>query len=167
MKKSFALVIALTLAVSPPAAADSRDIGSVRTAFKLIGPSHRIVVSAFDDPKVKGVTCYIARPRTGGIKGGLGLAEDPSIASVSCQQTGPISFTGKIDADEGGEEVFDESRSIIFKSLHVNRLYDRANGSLVYVVRTTRIIEGSPATSLSVVTPMVWNGVAPGAAILK
>ncbi|NDF13118.1 MAG: hypothetical protein EB060_09950 [Proteobacteria bacterium] len=147
--------------------AESREIGAVSTAFKLIGPNHKIVVSAFDDPKVKGVTCYVARPKTGGVKGGLGLAEDPSIASVSCSQTGPIVFTGKINTREKGEEVFDESRSLIFKSLSINRMYDQDNGSLIYVARTTRIIEGSPTTSLSVVAPMEWNGVAPGKPQLK
>ena len=141
--------------------AQNRDIGAVTTAFKLLGPNHRIVVSAFDDPKIKGITCYVARPRTGGIAGGLGLAEDPSIASVSCTQTGPVMVQGKINDSERGEEVFDESRSIIFKSLKINRLYDRQNGSLVYVVRTTRLIEGSPTTSVSVVTPINWNGTAP------
>lgn len=157
MKSFFAALGIMLFSLS----AHAREIGEVSTAFKLIGPNHKIIVTAFDDPMVKGVTCYIARPRTGGIKGGLGLAEDPSLASVSCAQTGPVSFTGPIEADENGEEVFDESRSLIFKSLEVKRLYDRANGSLVYVVRTTRIIEGSPTTSLSVVTPIPWNGTAP------
>lgn len=146
---------------------DSRKIGAVSTGFKLFGPNHKIVVTAFDDPKVSGVTCYVARPKTGGIKGGLGLAEDPNIASVSCAQTGPIAFKAKIEADENGEEVFDESRSLIFKSLQINRLYDKQNGSLVYVVRTTRIIKGSPMTSLSVVAPMTWDGTAPGKPVLK
>lgn len=168
MRKSILFLFALvSFHAASAMAGDSRDIGAVSTAFKLIGPNHKIVVSAFDDPKIKGITCYVARPRTGGIKGGLGLAEDPSIASVSCVQTGPIAYVAKIDADESGEEVFDESRSIIFKSLQINRLYDAANGSLVYVVRTTRIIEGSPATSLSVVAPMTWDGVAPGSAMLE
>jgi CreA protein len=147
--------------------ADGRDIGAVSTVFKLIGPNHKIVVSAFDDPKIKGITCYVARPITGGIKGAMGLAEDPSIASVSCVQIGPISFTDKIAADENGEEVFDESRSLIFKSLNINRLYDKENGSLIYVVRTHRIIEGSPTTSLAVVAPMVWNGVNPQKPLFK
>ena len=75
--------------------------------------------------------------------------------------------SGKISADENGEEVFDESRSIIFKSLNINRLYDKENGSLVYVVRTHRVIEGSPDTSVSVMAPMTWNGVAPQKATLK
>lgn len=162
------LLFATILTVSAaPAYAESREVGALSTAFKLIGPNHKIIVSAFDDPKIKGVTCYIARPKTGGIKGGLGLAEDPSLVSVSCSQTGPISFSGKIDTDESGEEVFDESRSIIFKTLSINRVYDQANGSLIYVARTTRIIEGSPTTSLSVVAPMSWNGVAPTKPVLK
>jgi CreA protein len=159
--KRLSVLVVCTGFWGSPAWAEGRDIGAVSTVFKLIGPNHKIVVSAFEDPKVKGITCYVARPKTGGVKGAVGLAEDPSIASVSCVQNGPVRFTGKISTDEKGEEVFDESRSIIFKSLNINRLYDRENGSLVYVVRTHRVIEGSPTTSLSVVAPMAWNGVEP------
>ena len=164
MRRTFLLTVLLALAAS---AASARDIGAVSTAFKLVGPNHKIVITAFDDPKIQGITCYVARPKTGGIKGGLGLAEDPSLVSVSCAQTGPIAFSDEIDGDASGEEVFDESRSLIFKSLSINRLYDKANGSLVYVARTTRIIEGSPTTSLSVIAPMTWNGVAPGKPVLQ
>ena len=167
LKKILSATLLITLSLTTPAQAEGRDIGAVSTAFKLIGPNHKIVISAFDDPKITGITCYIARPRTGGIKGAVGLAEDPSIASVSCVQIGPISFTGKIASDENGEEVFDESRSIIFKSLNINRIYDKENGSLVYVARTHLIIEGSPTTSISVVAPMMWNGVAPQKPVLK
>lgn len=156
--------IASVIASSTYGLAQTRDVGAVSTAFKLLGPNHKIVISTFEDPKIQGISCYVARPKTGGIKGGLGLAEDPSIASVSCVQTGAIAFSDEIAGDENGEEVFDESRSLIFKSLQINRLYDAGNGSLVYVVRTTRIIEGSPTTSISVVTPAAWNGVAPGKA---
>ncbi|MBM3617118.1 MAG: hypothetical protein FJX23_01075 [Alphaproteobacteria bacterium] len=159
MKK---LLLVLTIFAFPAFAEEPespRDIGEINTAFKLIGPSHKIVVTAFEDPKISGVTCYIARPRTGGIKGGLGLAEDPSIASVSCAQTGAVKYRKPISFDEEGEEVFDESRSFIFKSLDINRMYDKGNGSLVYMVRTSRIIEGSPDTSISVVAPVTWNGV--------
>lgn len=164
----FSRFLLLSLCVMPTLAhADGRDVGAISTAFKLVGPNHKIVVSAFEDPKIKGITCYVARPKTGGIKGAVGLAEDPSIASVSCVQNGPIEYKGKIAADENGEEVFDESRSLIFKSLNINRLYDAENGSLVYVARTHRIIEGSPTTSLSVVAPMAWNGTAPQKPVLK
>lgn len=148
-------------------ASDSREIGEISTGFKLIGPNHKIIVTAFEDPKVKGITCYVARPRTGGIKGGLGLAEDPSLASVSCAQTGPVSYSKAVSKDEDGEQVFDESRSIIFKTLDVKRLVDVQNGTLVYVVRTSRIIEGSPDTSVSVVSPMAWAGIPPQSIRIK
>lgn len=161
MNKLMLTFLLLALSVGQAYASDSREIGAVSTAFKLIGPNHKIVVSAFDDPKIKGITCYVARPRTGGIKGGLGLAEDPSLASVSCVQTGPVSYLKKISTDEDGEQVFDESRSIIFKTLDVKRLVDVEKSVLVYVVRTSRIIEGSPDTSVSVVSPITWDGIAP------
>lgn len=161
MKKAVLLLATAMLFCGHAHATDSREIGAVSTAFKLFGPNHKIVVSAFDDPKIKGITCYVARPRTGGIKGGLGLAEDPSLASVSCVQTGAVSYLKKVSTDEDGEQVFDESRSIIFKSLDVKRLVDLEKGALVYVVRTSRIIEGSPDTSVSVVSPISWLGVAP------
>ena len=167
MKKILFVALLCLPAFAAGAKEGSREIGAVSTAFKLIGPNHKIVVTAFDDPKIAGITCYVARPRTGGIKGGLGLAEDPSLASVSCTQTGPVRYIKPIDSGEKGEEVFDESRSLIFKSLEIRRLFDRATSSLVYVVRTTRIIEGSPTTSLAVVTPISWEGTAPSAPLLK
>lgn len=73
-------------------AAHAESIGEVDTVFKFIGPDHKIVVEAYDDPKVAGVACYVSRAKTGGIKGALGLAEDKSEASIACRQVGPISF---------------------------------------------------------------------------
>jgi len=161
------LLALLLLVPSLAFAKDSRDIGAISTAFKLIGPNHKIIVSAFDDPKIKGITCYVARPRTGGLTGAVGLAEDPSLASVSCVQTGAIVYLKPIKPGEKGEEVFDENRSLVFKSLSINRILDAENESLVYVARTTRIIEGSPDTSISVVAPITWNGKAPAAPMIK
>ena len=92
----------------------AEEIGSVDTAFKLLGPDHRIVIEAFDDPKAPGVACHIAKARKGGISGALGLAEETSDASIACRQVGPVRFTGPL---EQGERVFRERRSILFKSL--------------------------------------------------
>ena len=39
----------------------AEQIGAVDTVFKWIGPDHKIVVDAYDDPKVPGVTCYVSR----------------------------------------------------------------------------------------------------------
>ena len=71
----------------PPSA---EDIGSVGYRFKWLGPNDKIVVEAFDDPDVPGVTCYMSHARTGGIKGAIGLAEDPGEASIACRQVGPV-----------------------------------------------------------------------------
>lgn len=105
--------------------ARAEQIGSVDTVFKMFGPDHKIVVEAFDDPDVKNVTCYVSRAKTGGIKGGLGLAEDTSDAAISCQQVGPIELSDKIKNGKAqGEVVFKKRTSLIFKSLQVVRFYD-------------------------------------------
>jgi CreA protein len=137
---------ALLLSYAPAAAAET--IGSVDTVFKLLGPDHKIVVDAYDDPKVTGVTCYVSRAKTGGIKGGLGLAEDRSEASINCQATGPISFAAPIKQQE---EVFTERSSLLFKRLRVVRMVDAARNTLVYMTYSDRVIEGSPQNSVAAV----------------
>lgn len=126
----------------------ARDLGDVNTAFKLIGPDHKIVVLAFEDTKVSGVTCFLSRAKSGGISGALGLAEDTSDASVACRQTGPISFKDKIGEKE---EVFTEKASILFKKMRIVRFYDPQSNSLVYLVYSDKLIDGSPKNSISAV----------------
>ena len=66
-----------------------------RTKFRLFGPDDKIVVDSFDDPKV-------ARAQTRGMKGGLGVAEDTSDASVACRQIVSIKIIGDTkDGDRG------------------------------------------------------------------
>ena len=129
--------------------------GSVNTKFRLLGPDDKIVVDGFDDPKVEGVTCHISRAQTGGLKGGLGVAEDTSDASIACRQVGPIKIAGEL---KDGERVFDERRSLIFKTLQVVRFFDRQRNVLVYVAYSDRVIEGSPKNSISSVPIMNWPG---------
>lgn len=128
--------------------ASAEPIGSVDTAFKLIGPDHKIVVEVFDDPRVKGVSCYLSRARTGGIKGAVGLAEDKANASVACRQVGTISFPGKLPRQE---EVFSERASIFFKHVRVVRMVDARRNALVYLVYSDRLIDGSPQNSVTAV----------------
>jgi len=138
--------IALLLALAGPVQAD--PIGEVDTVFKLVGPDHKIVVDAHDDPKVQGVTCYVSRAKTGGIKGALGLAEDRSEASIDCRQTGPLVVKGKLPQQE---EVFTERTSLVFKRLRIVRMLDPQRQTLVYLSYSDRLIEGSPDNSISVV----------------
>lgn len=144
------LAVALALVAG---AAQAETIGEVSTVFKLLGPNHKIVVEAFDDPKVEGVTCYLSRAKTGGIKGGLGLAEDRAEASIACRQVGPIRFREQL---EDGEEVFKERTSLVFKSMQVVRFFDQKRNTLVYMVYSDRIIEGSPQNSVTAIPILPW-----------
>ena len=126
----------------------AEPVGEVDTAFQLIGPDHKVVVEAFDDPRVQGVTCYVSRAKTGGIKGGLGLAEDKSEASIACRQVGPISFAAPLAQQE---EVFSERMSLVFKKLRIVRMVDRQRNALVYLTYSERLIEGSPQNSVTAV----------------
>jgi hypothetical protein len=64
----------------------------------------------------------VSRAKTGGIKGGLGLAEDKAEASIACRQTGPISFPKPLRQQD---EMFSERISLVFKKLRVVRMVDR------------------------------------------
>ncbi len=138
----------LPLLLAPFVTAQAEPIGEVDTVFKWVGPDHKIVVDAHDDPKVQGVTCYISRAKTGGIKGALGVAEDRSEASIACLQVGPISFARPLPEQE---EVFSERISLVFKKLRIVRMVDRKRNTLVYMTYAERLIEGSPQNSVTAV----------------
>ncbi len=145
------LVAAALMAV--PMGALAEEVGQVSTVFKWLGPNDKIVVEAFDDPKVAGVTCYLSRAKTGGVKGGLGLAEDRAEASIACRQVGPISFAGDL---KDGEGVFRERTSLVFKTMQVVRFFDQKRNTLVYLVYSDRIIEGSPQNAVTAIPILPW-----------
>ena len=134
--------------IAMPAFAD--EIGSVGYRFKWIGPNDKIVVEAFDDPEIPGIACYFSHARTGGIKGAIGVAEDPGEASIACRQVAPID-EAKLGKLRSPQEVFSERASLIFKSTQIVRFWDAKRRALVYLAYTDRIFEGSPRNSISVV----------------
>ncbi len=134
-------------------AAHAEIIGSVDTVYKMMGPNHKVVVEVFDDPKIAGVSCFLSRPKTGGLTGMVGLATEKSDNSIACRQTGPISVDEKF---EPGENVFTESTSILFKELKVARFFDATRNTLVYLTYTTYLIDGSAKSSISVVVIRPW-----------
>lgn len=152
MKKTLAILVlpaaALAAVLLLVPLAGATPIGEVDTVFKLIGPDHKIVVDAHDDPGVAGVTCYVSRAKTGGVKGALGLAEDKAEASIACRQVGPISFAKPIPVQE---EVFSERISLVFKKIRIVRMVDKARNTLVYLTYSDRVIEGSPQNSVTAV----------------
>ena len=136
------------LAASSALAASGEKIGSVDTAFQWLGRDHDIVVEAYDDPQVEGVTCYVSRARIGGIKGTLGLAEDRAEASIACRQVGPVAFAKPIKQQD---EIFSERISLVFKRLRVVRMVDEKRNTLVYLTYSDKLIDGSPQNSITAV----------------
>ena len=158
MRPILAMLIGLMVATSaarPPSAwaEASTRIGTVSTTFRLLGRNDRIVVDRYDDPKVDGVSCYLSRAETGGVKGSLGLATDPNRFSIACRATGPVTLKGEIPDNE---VVFDEKASFFFKEVRVSRLFDKEKRVLVYLVWSTISIgtDGSAFNSVTAV-PLV------------
>jgi CreA protein len=145
--------LALVAATAAPAIASDHEatrVGNVSTTFRLLGRNDRIVIDRYDDPKVDGVSCYMSRAETGGFKGSLGLATDPSRFSIACRATGHVAVKGGLPDNE---VVFGASANWLFKEIRVSRIYDKEKQMLVYLVWSTQALtpEGSPYNSVSAV----------------
>ncbi len=151
--KTNILVTTLLCYTAIVSAGYAEEIGSVDTKFKMLGPDHKIVIEAFDDPKIEGITCYLSRSKKGGLKGMVGLAEETSDAALSCRQVGPLRLLGELNE---GERVFSESRSLVFKKLQVVRFFDKKRQTYIYLAYSDRVIEGSPQNAISTVPIQSW-----------
>ncbi len=142
-RRLLALIFSLTL-VLPVAAQE------VVGEFSNDWTGNELDITAFADPKVKGVTCHIVdfdRSVWDRLSKGNWF-EDPSNASIACRQTGAISI-GDIELSKRGEEVFSERKSLIFKSIAVRRIYDQANDTLIYVVYSRQVKDASAKMSIT------------------
>ena len=145
---------------------NSTNVGSVGVDWT----GNDIAVEAVADPEVKGVVCHVAyfnRSLIDRLQQGNWF-EDPSYSAVDCAASGPV-IVGNINTSKGGEEIFKQSRSLIWKSLRVSRIYDAENNSLVYLAHARELQLGSGKMSLSVVPlaglDVTWtNGAPKGAA---
>lgn len=142
-------IFVITCAGMPLRAEEGTAIGSINTTWRLLGPDDKITITRYDDPKVSGASCYISRAETGGIKGGLGLAEDPSRFSIACRATGPIKIIGNLP--KGGEIVFTDRASIFFKTIQIWRHLDAEKNVLIYTVTSTKLVNGSPYNAITAI----------------
>ena len=148
LKQAITLLLLTTLS----GLTQAEQLGSVSTKFRVLGPNDKIVIEAFDDPGVPGVTCYLSRAKTGGVSGAVGMAEDTSDASIACRQVAPITLHDEIrNKQRDGEEVFKQRTSILFKTLQVVRFYDADRNTLIYLTYSDKLVEGSPKNSITAV----------------
>jgi len=138
----------LATVIACTAARAQTRIDAISTQFRWLGPNDKIVVERYDDPKIPNVSCYLSRAETGGVKGGLGLAEDPSRFSVACRAVGPIEVPSGLAKSE---VIGFASASLFFKTFQIHRSFDVEKDVLVYTVVSTKLINGSPFNSISVV----------------
>jgi len=144
---TLAALSALVLVGAAPSA-NAQEVGR----FSNDWTGNGLIVQAVEDPKVRGVTCHLVdfdRSLIDRLSKGNWF-EDPSNASIACRQTGAVTV-GDIDLSAKGEEVFSERKSLIFKSIAIRRIYDRANDTLVYVVYSRQVKDASAKMSISTV----------------
>lgn len=149
------IVAALALTA---ASASAQEVGEVGVDWL----GNDIVVEAISDPKVEGVTCHVSYFDRGMIdrlqKGNW--FENPSDTAISCRQTGPIRI-GDIGLGKGGEEIFKQGISLIWKQQVVNRIYDKANDTLIYLAHSRQVQDGSAKMSMTTVPlfgqEVVWE----------
>jgi CreA protein len=142
------LLFAAALALLSGAAFAQARIDSINTNFRWLGPDDKIIVERYDDPRVGNVSCYLSRAETGGIKGGLGFAEDPSRFSIACRAVGPVTMPSSMPKTE---IIAFSQASLFFKTFQIHRSLDAEKHVLVYTVVSTKLINGSPFNSISVV----------------
>jgi catabolite regulation protein CreA len=146
---SAAMILAGTtgafLAAPPPLAASAAESPTVVGSLKGSGLVFKdtLQIERFEDPKIRGVVLYISnfdKPLTEKIGKG-NFFNDPSYASVACARSGggPVSVADNIGKGPQGEEVFEEARSLLFKTLRVQRIYDEDKRTAVYVSYNTRL----------------------------
>jgi CreA protein len=159
------IALPVALAATLAACSDPGEVGSVGVDWT----GNDISIDAVADPEVEGVVCHLAYFNRGLIdrlqQGNW--FEDPSYSAIDCSATGPIAI-GDISTRAGGEEIFREGRSLIWKSLRVTRVYDAQNNALIYLAHAREIQQASGKMSLSVIplstANVTWTNGAPTAA---
>ena len=141
---------------------DAADVGKINVDWT----GNDIAIEAVEDPEVKGVVCHVAyfnRSLIDRLQQGNWF-EDPSYSAIDCAASGPVTI-GNIAMGGGGEEIFKQQRSLIFKSLRITRVYDQPNNTLVYLAHARELQLGSGKMSLSSVpltgADVTWENGAP------
>ncbi len=150
-RRALVVLLAALAQPSPTRADETKQVGYVNTSITNLGltRSHRVVVERFDDPEVRGISCYVSQARTGGVSGMVGLAEDPARFALNCVATGPVQVAQEARRGERGERVFESNTSFFFKETRVDRFIDEERGVVIYLAWSTKLIDGSPYNAVA------------------
>ncbi|MFM0725979.1 CreA family protein [Paraburkholderia strydomiana] len=129
------LLIALLFV--PFSAAVARELATIETHSQRYGS--RIAISAYADPLVKGVTCYVSKSHSDSALGNSRIS-GASDATASCAQTGTISVPETIPRQA---QVFTAAVDPTFDSLHVIRVMDTERNAIVYFCYTEDDVAGN------------------------
>jgi CreA protein len=154
--RRFAAAFAATLlavALGAPAPASAENIASIKNSATCLIACNRINLDVYKDDRVPGVACWLSRAVNGSWNP---LSDDPSDSIIACRQVGPIKVDLKELKKHDGEEAFSQKTSIIFKSLTAYRYVDLPNNSIVYLLISGKLTDGSPKNSNSPVPVMPW-----------
>lgn len=136
----FLIFLAVMIFIALGAKANAGFIGEVKTKGMIF--KDKLQVHSFNDPDIKGITCYTTRQ-----KRALSFV-DSSNTSIACRKTGEI--VGKLVSKKN---VFrtDKSMLILPKDTVVDRMYDEVNGVLIYLTYTKSLGGKNTSHSISVV----------------
>jgi CreA protein len=104
----------------------AKELATIETHTQRYG-SH-IDISAYDDPLVKGVTCYVSESHSDGALGSGRITHGTDL-TASCHQTGNIRVGEAVPRQA---QVFTAELDPTFDSLHIIRVLDTERRSLVY-----------------------------------
>ncbi|CAE7210784.1 creA [Symbiodinium necroappetens] len=134
-----AILLGLFAVLSPASAESKRVVGEIPASGFIFKDT--INVEAFEDPKVSGVSLYISdfsRSMADRVSKG-DFFSDPGAAGLTCARNGPVMISPDLKPSKEGEDVFTESRAILFKTLKVKRIYDADAKNILYVAFTERM----------------------------
>ncbi len=146
--------LAIASSTIAQAADDPELIFKKNTVFHLLSPDAKLATYVIDDPQIDGVACYFTIPEQGGWTGWAGFATQRSETSIACRQVGPVKINAKFAQ---GVDIYEQRRSLFFKTMHIVRGCDPKRNVLVYMSYTDKLIDGSPQNSTSTVPLMPWG----------
>ncbi|ASV97052.1 CreA family protein [Paraburkholderia aromaticivorans] len=114
----------------------AKELATIETHTQRYG-SH-IAISAYDDPLVNGVTCYVSESQSDGALGG-GRVPQAVDMTASCHQTGNIRIAETVAQRA---QVFTAELNPAFDALHVFRILDTERHSLVYFIYSESGVAG-------------------------